>query len=107
VADLDEPAAQHDNLDDGVGQYIDDYDSGGFMAPLDEPYRAPDTRELGPAEKTRATKRLFGSQGTPPAGAFTENQTARAAILSPNTLLNAAGEVLGGPSVPFAKPKKG
>src|SRR3954465_11616692 len=47
----------------------------------------------GPTEKPTITKRLFGSQETPPACAFTEpaDTTNRPFILSPDTLHRAAG----------------
>ena len=105
VADLEEPATQQDDLDDDVDRYIHDrYDDEGFMAPLDvPPYRAPNTHEPSPAEKAGCSKRLFGSQDTPPAGAFTQEQTVREAILSPNTLLHSTRDAMldGAP-----KPKK-
>ena len=58
----------------------------------------------GPTEKATITKRLFGSQETPPACAFTEpvDTTNRPFILSPDTLHRAAGAHI---AVPARSPK--
>ena len=57
-----------------------------------------------PTEKATITKRLFGSQETPPACAFTESAdtTNRPFILSPDTLHRAAGAQI---AVPARSPK--
>ena len=61
---LEEPAAQEDDIFDDCYINDDRYEDRGFMAPLDEPLtcRAPDTHEpAGQADKAACTKRMFDS----------------------------------------------
>jgi hypothetical protein len=76
-----------DNIRDNVDNNINDhgYDDEFFMPPFQEPKLSKDARDpSGPAEKPNCNMRLFSSQETPPAAAFTETQTAQVQnIISP------------------------
>src|SRR3954468_526243 len=108
--------AQDPDVDDGTFVNVDDYfnEHGGygdeFLAPpSQEPNPAKVDRDLaGTAKKPNFKRcRLFGSQETPPAAAFTETQTAEVGnIISPTTLKKVVSEQT---SIPLhqQKPKKG
>ena len=75
-------------------------DQGGQVTKVVEP--AP-----GPSAKPSCQVRLFSSQETPPAVAFTEPQRAASPLLSPGALHRAAGEEIKVPYQILVKGKKG
>lgn len=100
-ADPDMHMAQDPDDDDGtftnVDKYFNEHGYGDeFLGPpSQEPNPAKDDRDLaGTAEKPNCNRRrLFSSQETPPAAAFTETQTAEVRnIISPNTLKKVVSE---------------
>jgi hypothetical protein len=80
--------------DDPADDFLDDFDDGGYLAALDPPHRDPETGVPDLPEKAQCSRHLFSSQDTPEAAAFTEDQTARPDILSPNTLHKVATQAI-------------